>query len=303
MSDVWPRTPPRKILLATDLSARSDRALDRAAQLARQWKAKLLVVHAIEKAPISSSRTQFDTTPSWRLPPDPSRTIEVQIRRDVREVVDDLEICIREGDPPDVVMAAAEREEADLIVLGTARSETLGRMLLGNTIENLVRKSPVSVLVVKERPRGAYRHVLTGTDLSEGSRHGLMTATDLFPNANHALMYAFEMPYRALVLDTKLSHDFSEMERGTIKSFLEETRIPEEIRARVHPLIEHGSPERMLPNYVAERDADLVVIGAYSRSLAFHLLIGGTARRIVDTVPSDVLVVRAHRAAEAQGTP
>ena len=130
MSEGWPRTPPRKILLATDLSARSDRALDRAAQLARQWKSKLLVVHALEKAPVSSSWTQFDETPSWRRPPDPARAIELQIRRDVREEVDHLEICIRDGDPPDVVMAAAEREEADLIVLGTARSETLGRMLL-----------------------------------------------------------------------------------------------------------------------------------------------------------------------------
>ena len=223
--------------------------------------------------------------------------IELQIRRDVREAVDDLEICIREGDPPDVVMAAAEQEEADLIVLGTARSETLGRMLLGNTIENLVRKSPVSVLVVKNRPRGAYRHVLTGTDFTEESRHGLTIATGLFPEANHVLMHAYEMPYRALMLDTKLSHDFSAMETDTIKSFLDEAEIPEEIRARVHPLIEHGPPEGMLRKYVTERDADLVVIGAYSRSLAFHLLIGGTARRIVDAMPSDVLVVRARRPA------
>jgi nucleotide-binding universal stress UspA family protein len=297
MSEGWPRTPPRKILLATDLSARSDRALDRAAQLARQWKSKLLVVHALEKAPVSSSWTQFDETPSWRRPPDPARAIELQIRRDVREEVDHLEICIRDGDPPDVVMAAAEREEADLIVLGTARSETLGRMLLGNTIEILVRKSPVSVLIVKNRSRGAYRHVLTGTDFTEESRHGLTIATGLFPEASHVLMHAFEMPYRALMTDTKLSHDFSAMEEATIKSFLDESKLPDDIRARVHTLIEHGPPESMLRKYVTEREADLAVVGAYSRSLAFHLLIGGTARRIVDAVPSDVLVVRAHRPA------
>ena len=297
MSDNWPRTPPRKILLATDLSARSDRALDRAAQLARQWKSELLVVHALEKPPVNSSWAQSDETPSWRRPPDPARTIEQQIRRDVREDVDNLKICIQEGEPADVVLAIAEREEADLIVLGTARSETLGRMMLGNTIENLVRKSPVSVLVVKSRPRGPYRHVLTGTDFTEESRHGLTIATGLFPEADHVLMHAFEMPYRALMLDTKLGHDFSAMETATIKSFLDESNIPEAIRARVHPLIEHGPPEGMLRNYVTERDADLVVIGAYSRSLTFHILIGGTARRIVDAVPSDVLVVRAHRAA------
>src|SRR5699024_5808434 len=39
--------PPRSVLLATDLSSHCDRALDRAAQLARQWHATLHVVHAL----------------------------------------------------------------------------------------------------------------------------------------------------------------------------------------------------------------------------------------------------------------
>lgn len=38
------------LLLASDLSSRCDRASDRAVQLARAWKAKLLVVHAIDPA-------------------------------------------------------------------------------------------------------------------------------------------------------------------------------------------------------------------------------------------------------------
>ncbi len=36
MERVEPHVPPKKILLATDLSARGDRALDRAAHLARR---------------------------------------------------------------------------------------------------------------------------------------------------------------------------------------------------------------------------------------------------------------------------
>jgi nucleotide-binding universal stress UspA family protein len=76
---------------------------------------------------------------------------------------------------------------------------------------------------------------------------------------------------------------------------VEESDLPPEARQRVVTMTEHGSPPVMLSRYATERGADLTVIGAYSRSLAFHLLIGGTARRIVDAVPSDVLVVRAER--------
>jgi hypothetical protein len=43
-------TPPRTILCATDLSSRCDRALDRAALLARHWQAQLVVVHALQTA-------------------------------------------------------------------------------------------------------------------------------------------------------------------------------------------------------------------------------------------------------------
>ena len=73
-------TPPQKILLATDLSSRGDRALDRAAQLARQWDAELIVVHALEPQTTSSPWPDVDGIPSWRRPPDPRAAIERQIR-------------------------------------------------------------------------------------------------------------------------------------------------------------------------------------------------------------------------------
>lgn len=291
----WPRSPPRKILLATDLSSRGDRALDRAAQLARQWSAQLVIVHAIEQAPGRPVWSEFEDAPSWRRPPDARAAIERQIRRDLREEVEDLQIHIEEGDPVRVILDAIDREECDLVVMGTARDELFGRMLLGDTVEHLVRRSPVSVLVVKARPSGPYRHILVGADFTDESRHGLSVAVDLFPDASFILMHAFEMPYRALMADSQLSHDFAAMERSTIATFLEETALPEEVRARIHPLIEHGPPEVMIRKYVVEQAADLTVIGAFGRGVMFHLFIGGTARRIVDATPSDVLVVRARR--------
>ena len=40
--------PPKRIMLATDLSSRGDRALNRAIQLANTWQAELLIVYALE---------------------------------------------------------------------------------------------------------------------------------------------------------------------------------------------------------------------------------------------------------------
>lgn len=293
IDDAWPNIPPKRILLATDLSARGDRALDRAAQLANQWNCELLVVHAVEDDGLSPSDRQG--LPSWREPPSNVAQIEQQIRGDVRGDCPRLRVHVEEGPALRVILGAVERERCDLVVVGLGRDRAFSWPPLGRIIDELFRRSPASVLVVKKRPNGAYGHLLVGTDFTPEARSGLETAAKFFPNAAITVMHAFEMPYRALLLDSPLSRDFGDMERATLQSFAAEADLPEGADARLETLIEHGPPELMLSTYVTERGADLTVIGAYERSRIFHTMIGGKGPRIVEAAPSDVLVVRAER--------
>ncbi len=285
-------TRPGRILLATDLSARCDRALDRAARLAGEWQVPLLVVHAMPRDAVDSWPSSADDAPSWRQPPDTLSTIERQIRHDLGHDVDGLAIHAAEGHPADIILDIAKQEACDLIVLG-ASHERSGHSFLGRTAEALVRKSPASVLVVKNRPRAAYRQILVGTDFTLESRHGLHVATSWFPQASFALMHALDIPYKSLWLDPARRQEFTKLELATIEDFLADANLPDPLRQRIRPMVEHGHPEIMLRNYVLEEGADLTVIGALRRGLTFHVLIGGTARRIVQAVPSDILVVRA----------
>lgn len=289
-----PKTPPAKILLGTDLSPRSDRALDRAAQLARQWNAELLIVHAIDRN-AAASLSKFGATAGWRQSADPVVTIQNRIRRDLREPVERLKFDIREGEPEKVLIEAAEREGCELMILGESGNDLFEGLLPGSTVDYLVRKSPVSVLVVKTRPRGAYQHLLVGTDFTEESRHGLEVAAHAFSDSRMTLMHAYDMPYQAFLSDTPLSHDFAAMERSGIQQFINESNLPSQIRSRIRPLVEHGPPGLMMGRYVEQQQADLTVIGAYGRGFLFHLLGGANTLRIVDTVPGDILLVRAQR--------
>lgn len=297
VEEVWPNTPPKRILLATDLSGRGDRALDRATQLANAWDAELVVVHALEGDGFTAP--EYQGLPSWRRPPNSIPMLEAQIRDDIRGPCPRLKIHVEEGPTLRVILEAQEREQCDLIVVGLGRQRVFGWPPLGKTIDELFRQSPVSVLVVKRRPAGPYAHLLVGTDFTEEARLGLETAARFFPQATVALMHAFEMPYRALLIDSQLSRDFGEMERATLKAFADEAQLASGVRERLRPLIEHGAPELMLSSYVLEQGADLTVIGAYERSRLFHAMVGGKGPRIVEAVPSDVLVVRAQRPAAA----
>lgn len=290
---IWPEIPPKKILLGTDLSGRGDRALDRATQLARQWDAELVVVHALESEGLDLP--EYRGLPSWRRPPDGAALVERQITEDVRGELPRLKVHVEEGPAARVILEAVQREQADLVVLGLGRQRTLGQGGVGRTVDELFRRSPASVLVVKRRPNGPYNHLLVGTDFTDESRHGLEIAARLFPTAVVALMHAYEMPYRAVLLDTPLGRDFGEMERSTVRGFLDGADLAPSLREGIVTLIEHGPPEVMLSNYVMEHAADLTVIGAFERSRLFHVMIVGKGPRIVEAVPSDVLVVRADR--------
>lgn len=298
--DLSPNIPPKRILLATDLSGRGDRALDRATQLANQWGAELLVVHALESEGLDTP--EYRGLPSWRRPPDSVAMVESQIREDVRGECPRLSVIVEEGPAIKVILDVLEREPCDLVIVGLGRQKAFGWKPLGSTLDELFRRSPVSVLVVKKRPRGAYEHLLVGTDFTPEAQSGLETAANLFPEATLALMHAFEMPYRTLLMDNQLSRDFGEMERSSLRQFVDETQLTDDVKGRIVPMIEHGPPEVMLSTYVAEHGADLTVIGAYERSRIFHAMIVGKGPRIVDAAPSDVLVVRAQKSNEPKGS-
>jgi nucleotide-binding universal stress UspA family protein len=62
---------------------------------------------------------------------------------------------IEAADPRDLILAAAARVDADLIVMGTHGRRGLSRFVLGSVAEDVVRRSPCPVLAVRsgQEPR------------------------------------------------------------------------------------------------------------------------------------------------------
>src|SRR6185312_13201676 len=138
--------PPRRILLATDLRSRSDRAVDRAVQLAAQWQAALHVVHAPAQVD--------DAWPAAPLATDGERASSTELlaeRRLRRDLGDTVAVHVVEGEPATAILAVAAEQDCELIVLGARDVPPAGR--LGRVAEALLRRSPASLLVVKERAR------------------------------------------------------------------------------------------------------------------------------------------------------
>jgi nucleotide-binding universal stress UspA family protein len=143
--------PIRTILLATDLTAASREATDRAIDLAARLEARLLIVNALEKRRLSGSgaHERVDQARGER------ETLLVKVVREARDAGVTAEFLVWEGDPGDSIAAAVEAEHADLVVVGTRGRSGAERMLLGSVSDHVVRHAECPVLVVRPSRRHA----------------------------------------------------------------------------------------------------------------------------------------------------
>ncbi|MGE0151454.1 MAG: universal stress protein [Reyranellaceae bacterium] len=287
------RPPPKKILLATDLSARCDRALDRAVALAATWQAELVVVHAMEQTDDFYATVLEERLPSWRRLSDPAAVVAEQMRRDMLQAAPNVVTIAEKGEPDEVVLQAAKKHGCDLIVTGIARDETLGRFGLGTTVDRLLRRSRLPVLVVKERVRAPYANIVVATDFSSSSREALRVAAGFFPERKLHLFHGFEPPGIGLVSEPdRYREQCRQSVTRECASFLAGAGLPADRTRHFGLIIEEGDPGDLIRQYVRDRGADLVVLGTQGRSALADLFLGSTARNILSSLPCDALAVR-----------
>jgi nucleotide-binding universal stress UspA family protein len=285
--------PPATVLIATDLSSRSDRALDRALIVAERWAAHLVALTVVEPGdrfnPVTAGRSPgLGTEHALRL-------AEQRLRADL--AVTDLPLSTRVAAGPvtDAVVAACAAERAGLVVTGIARNEAFSRMVLGSTVDALARRSPVPLLMVHGRARTPYRHVVVATDFSAASRHALHTALGWFPEAAFTLFHAFGNPYPALagMSAARARSDGYEQAQRDAADFLRTCHLPEAVASRIDLDLAYGDVGELIRLRAATHPSDLVVLGTERRRGLAGWLIGSAAHRILEQAENDVLLVPA----------
>lgn len=283
---------PRRIFMASDLSARCDRALARAALLAREWPSELTVTHVVHASEAAARDRLASGAPSWHRPEPWAQTRERALRADLAAEGIEATSRVVIGSAADAVLQGAADDGADLVVLGVAKDAWRDRLQLGSTIDTLVRRSRVPVLNVRCRARGAYRHVVVATDFSAPAMRALRLAAHWFEGARLTLFHAYIPPGSALISGPVASESWRAAVTQECTSHLAEAALPAPVEAALHRVLEQGTPEALLPDYVASADVDVVVLGSQGRSGLARALLGSTAENLLHTLDCDTLVVR-----------
>ena len=138
----------RTVLLATDLTRASDVATDQAIEIAGSLGARLLVVHVIDVGrPGGGPIAPYERVVRIDQRKTPLESALLSIVQRARARHTEAEFLLWTGEPGQSVVAAAEAEGADLIVVGTRGLDASGQFLLGSISNYVVYHSSCPVLV------------------------------------------------------------------------------------------------------------------------------------------------------------
>ena len=143
-----PEMKLKRILLPVDFSACSHKALGYALSMARQFQAELLLLHVVENIYPPPELLVVDTSAlHYRV----REEAEKQLAGWAKEISGvNKRSFIRTGNPHYEIVAAADENNIDLIILGTHGRSGVAHLFLGSTAERVVRHAPCPVMVVRE---------------------------------------------------------------------------------------------------------------------------------------------------------
>jgi nucleotide-binding universal stress UspA family protein len=144
-------TMANPIVVGVDTTAASHRALSEAAALAQEHAAPLIAIHVRHEPGLAMGATIAGATASIETMLD---ELEAATLEHVADVMAGHQVkwrCeVTSGDPGSELIKAAIKHSADAIIVGGRNHGVVGGLVLGSVAQKLVRKSPVSVLVVRD---------------------------------------------------------------------------------------------------------------------------------------------------------
>ena len=283
----------KNILLATDLAAETDRAFERAIQLASKSAAKLHILHV---CPLYSFNNKEQNI---ALKKETKNTIKQILESNKKANTLQPSITIIESAEPFLeIINHAAKVTADLIVMGMHGKAKLIDMFVGTTIERVIRKGTRPVLMVKNKVLGSYKDVMVGTDFSAGSKQAFHVAIELFPKSNFHLVHSYSFP------DTFIGDKIAQFSGQLIADIAKE-KLEKFVKENKKELKRHGvkpqnfhfwtveeRPYSTLVSAANKVKPDLIAIGTSSHPSFMPSKIGGTAKDILVNPPCDVLIAR-----------
>jgi universal stress protein E len=202
--------------------------------------------------------------------------------------------CIATWDYPahEAIVRQVLKTRPDVLITSSHRRGRLARWLLANTDWELIRQCPCPVWFVRSPEMAPEPNILVAVDpfhahdkpavLDERLVHAATVVAQQF-GGHVSLAHACHIP------------DSSRSVRSLLvtraKQAVQDLAARHGVNAE-YCEVKAGIPEEIIPAIERRDGVDLLVMGAVSRSIDTHPVIGNTAERVIDRVACDLLVLK-----------
>lgn len=281
----------KRILVATDFSPSSEKALHHAIAIARHFDATLFLTHIVSALGFvlaGPDATMAASEAAWR----DARRLEDRLAASGILTGVKHEIVVREGDIWEQIQELIQDEHIDLIVVGTHGRTGIRKVVLGSVAEEIFRHASCPVLTVgpcappEAALNAAHEHVLFATDFSPESLEALPFAlrTSREQHAKLTLLHVVEHLSGEAALDTE----------RVISSLEQRLRqlLPARYEGEYECRVELGAIEEAILDVAEQEHANVIMLGLKSPATYVDHLGWLHAYRIVCRACCPVLTIR-----------
>lgn len=294
-----------RVLWATDGSSESREGEAYACLLAQLWGAELIALSVLEFPPGMNRKYPVNEIYLAELLKHATSHLTDAKGRIVAKGIP-VRTQVATGIPSEEILAVAQAERADLLVLGTRGKTGLAHVMLGSTAERVIRTAPCPVLAVHTTAGSAESRETEGIASKGFSR--ILVPVDFSDCSLDAVEYASLVARQAKASIT-LFHVLEPISYGldfTIGHVTERQQVREVMSRRLDDLagalrrahltidchVSGGLPVDSILERVKTSGADLLVMGTHGRRGLSHVLMGSVAEAVLRKTPCPVLTVR-----------
>lgn len=190
----------------------------------------------------------------------------------------------------------------EFIVKGTHHQNVMQRTFFSSTDWDLMRCSPLPVLLVKSEPWPESLHMTACVDpIEHGDQPKILDKAIVMQgkawqeqlNAKLEVLNVYDPTPFMVYMDppvpdtTPITEALAQQHQEALNALLVESGLPTSIGK-----LEAGTPTATIPDLLYEGNTQIVIMGAQTREGIGRWLIGHTAEKVLDRITCDILVIK-----------
>jgi|GEM_PF-148496 universal stress protein A len=299
---------PTKILVPTDFSEYSDKAVKQALDIAAEYGSAVYIVHVVDEK-LQAATTDdgsdvirnIDEIKKFErgIAQHAKEKLNAQIKRFPVSSSISVTPMVIHGIPYEAVLQEQEKLGIDLVVIGSLGHSGIARFLIGGVARNVLKGAKCPVLLTKDVFFSRPTRIMVPTDFSDYSDKALKQGLDI-ARQYQAKVFVFHAvsAIRQYGLDYALPEemiaDAEKQSKETSRELMAKqlAKFPQASQVEVVTDTASGLTYEAILDEAKAKQIDLIVIASLGRSGIAKYFLGNVARNVLKGAKCPVLITR-----------